>query len=48
MIHVCQFLVGVEVSEISAYRYEGNLAEQFYHEVLDAQADFSIFDLNED
>ena len=35
MIHVCQFLVGVEVSEISAYRYEGKLAEQFYHEVLD-------------
>ena len=34
MIHVCQFLAGVEVSELSAYQYEEELAEQFYQEEL--------------
>jgi len=48
MIHVCQFLVGSEVSESSAYHYESKLAEQFFHEVLDARIDISIYDLNED
>ena len=48
MIHVCQFLVGADVSELSAYHYEAKLAEQFYHEVLDAKPDISIYDLNED
>ena len=48
MIHVCQFLFGFEVSESSAYHYESKLAEQFFHEVLDARIDISIYDLNED
>ena len=46
MIHVCQFLAEVEVSEISAYHYEEKLAEQFYHEEL--QRHGSPLDLNED
>jgi hypothetical protein len=29
MIHVCQFLAGVEVSEVAAYQYEKELAERF-------------------
>ena len=29
MIHVCQFLEGVEISEVAAYQYEEGLAERF-------------------
>ena len=46
MIHVCQFLAEVEVSELSAYHFEEKLAEQFYHEELERHA--SLLDLNED
>ena len=46
MIHVCQFLSGVEVSELSAYHYEEKIAEQFYHEEL--RQSHSPLDLNED
>jgi hypothetical protein len=46
MIHVCQFLAEVEVSELSAYHYEEKLAEQFYHEELERHG--SELDLNED
>ena len=46
MIHVCQFLAEVEVSELSAYHFEEKLAEQFYHEELERLG--SLLDLNED
>ena len=46
MIHVCQFLDEVEVSELSAYHFEEKLAEQFYHEDLERHG--SLLDLNED
>ena len=46
MIHVCQFLAEVEVSELSAYNFEEKLAEQFYHEELERHG--SLLDLNED
>ena len=46
MIHVCQFLAEVEVSELSAYHFEEKLAEQFYHEELERHE--SLLDLNED
>ena len=46
MIHVCQFLAEVEVSELSAYHFEEKLAEQFYHEELKRHG--SLLDLNED
>ena len=46
MIHVCQFLAEVEVSELSAYHFEEKLAEQFYHEELETHG--SLLDLNED
>jgi hypothetical protein len=29
MIHVCQFLAGVEVSEVAAYQREQDLADRF-------------------
>jgi|TARA_B110000503_G_scaffold132810_1_gene209283 hypothetical protein len=48
MIHVCQFLAGVEVSELSAYHYEEKLAEQFYQEELSSGIGNSLIDLNED
>ena len=48
MIHVCQFLAGVEVSELSAYHYEEELAEQFYQEELSGSINGSLSDLNED
>ncbi|MBT5547746.1 MAG: hypothetical protein HOJ78_01005 [Gammaproteobacteria bacterium] len=48
MIHVCQFLAGVEVSELSAYHYEEVLAEQFYQEELGGSINGSLLDLNED
>ena len=48
MIHVCQFLAGVEVSELSAYHYEEELAEQFYQEELGGSIYGSLSDLNED
>ena len=48
MIHVCQFLAGVEVSELSAYHYESKLAEQFYQEELSSGIGGSLIDLNED
>jgi hypothetical protein len=48
MIHVCQFLAGVEVSELSAYHYEEVLAEQFYQEELGGSINGSLSDLNED
>lgn len=48
MIHVCQFLAGVEVSELSAYHYEEELAEQFYQEELGGSINESLSDLNED
>ena len=48
MIHVCQFLAGVEVSELSAYHYEEKLAEQFYQEELSSGIWNSLIDLNED
>ena len=48
MIHVCQFLAGVEVSELSAYHYEEELAEQFYQEELGSSINGSLSDLNED
>ena len=48
MIHVCQFLAGVEVSELSAYHYEEELAEQFYQEELGGSIHGSLSDLNED
>lgn len=48
MIHVCQFLAGVEVSELSAYHYEEKLAEQFYLEELSGSIIGSLSDLNED
>ena len=46
IIHVCQFLSGVEVSELSAYHYEEKIAEQFYIEEL--RLNHSPLDLNED
>ena len=46
MIHVCQFIAEVEVSELSAYHFEEKLAEQFYHEELERHG--SLLDLNED
>ncbi|MDC0621117.1 hypothetical protein OAP27_03430 [Candidatus Pseudothioglobus singularis] len=46
IIHVCQFLLGVEVSELSAYHYEEKIAEQFYLEEL--RLNHSPLDLNED
>ena len=46
MIHVCQFLAEVEVSELSAYHFEEKLAEQFYHEELERHG--SLLDINED
>ena len=46
MIHVCQFLAEVEVSELYAYHFEEKLAEQFYHEELERHG--SLLDLNED
>ena len=46
MIHVCQFLAEVEVSELSAYHFEEKLAEQFYHDELERHG--SLLDLNED
>jgi len=46
MIHVCQFLSDVEVSELSAYHYEEKIAEQFYLEEL--RLNHSPLDLNED
>ena len=46
IIHVCQFLAEVEVSELSAYHFEEKLAEQFYHEELERHG--SLLDLNED
>ena len=48
MIHVCQFLAGVEVSELSAYHYEEELAEQFYQEELGGSINGSLLDLKED
>ncbi|MDB9975046.1 hypothetical protein OAE24_02635 [Candidatus Thioglobus sp.] len=48
MIHVCQFLAGVEVSELSAYHYEEELAEQFYQEELAGSINGSLSDLKED
>ncbi|MBC8479848.1 MAG: hypothetical protein H8D44_00030 [Actinobacteria bacterium] len=48
MIHVCQFLAGVEVSELSAYHYEEKLAEQFYLEELSGGYGDSMVKLNED
>lgn len=48
MIHVCQFLAGVEVSELSAYHYEEVLAEQFYQEELGGSINGSLLDLDED
>ena len=48
MIHVCQFLAGVEVSELSAYHYEEELAEQFYQEELGGSINESLSNLNED
>ncbi len=48
MIHVCQFLAGVEVSELSAYHYEEELAEQFYQEELGGSINGSLLDLEED
>ena len=48
MIHVCQFLAGIEVSELSAYHYEEELAEQFYQEELGGSINESLSDLNED
>ena len=48
MIHVCQFLAGVEVSELSAYHYEEELAEQFYQEELGGSINESLSDLKED
>ena len=48
MIHVCQFLAGVEVSELSAYHYEEELAEQFYQEELSGSINGSLSELNED
>ena len=48
MIHVCQFLAGVEVSELSAYHYEEELAEQFYQEELGGSINGSLSDLKED
>ena len=48
MIHVCQFLAGVEISELSAYHYEEELAEQFYQEELGGSINESLSDLNED
>ena len=47
MIHVCQFLAGVEVSELSAYHYEEELAEQFYQEELGGSINGSLLDLDE-
>ena len=46
MIHVCEFLAKVEVSELSAYHFEEKLAEQFYHEEIRRHE--SPLDLNED
>ncbi len=48
MIHVCQFLAGVEVSELLAYHYEEKLAEQFYLEELSGGYGDSMVKLNED
>lgn len=48
MIHVCQFLAGVEVSELSAYHYEEKLAEQFYQEELGIGTNGSLVNLNGD
>jgi hypothetical protein len=48
MIHVCQFLAGVDVSEISAYHYENKMATQFYQEELSNGIGDIFYDLNED
>ena len=48
MIHVRQFLAGVEVSEFSAYHYEERLANQFYDEELANNFEENILDINED
>jgi hypothetical protein len=48
MIHVRQFLAGVEVSELSAYYYEEKLANQFYNEELTNNFEENILDINED
>ena len=48
MIHVRQFLAGVEVSEFSAYYYEEMLANQFYDEELANNFEENILDINED
>ena len=48
MIHVRQFLAGVEVSELSAYYYEEKLANQFYDEELANNFEANILDINED
>jgi len=48
MIHVCQFLAGVEVKELTAYHYEEKLAKQFYQEELSSGIGSSLIDLNED
>ena len=48
MIHVRQFLAGVEVSELSAYYYEEKLANQFYDEELANNFEENILDINED
>ena len=48
MIHVRQFLAGVEVSEFSAYDYEEKLANQFYDEELANNFEENILDINED
>ena len=48
MIHVRQFLAGVEVSELSAYYYEEKLANQFYDEELTNNFEENILDFNED
>ena len=48
MIHVCQFLAGVEVSELSAYHHEEKLAEQFFDEELAGKFEENNLDINED
>ncbi|MCS5591802.1 MAG: hypothetical protein NZ775_04705 [Gammaproteobacteria bacterium] len=34
MIHVCQFLAGVEVSEVAAYEHEQDLADRFEQSIV--------------
>lgn len=48
MIHVCQFLAGVEVSELSAYHHEEKLAEQFFDEELAGKFEENNLGINED